>query len=35
MFVGLYPQPVLDIAEDAAVAVTAAADTSGSVSAPP
>ncbi len=33
--VGLYPQPVFDVAEDAAVAVTAAADTSGSVSAPP
>jgi NADH-quinone oxidoreductase subunit N len=32
--VGLYPQPVLDVAEDAAVAITASA-ASGSVSAPP
>ena len=33
--VGLYPQPLFDVAEDAAVSITAAAPASGSVSAPP
>jgi len=33
--VGLYPQPLFDVAEDAAVSISAAADTHGSVDAPP
>ena len=33
--VGLYPQPLFDVAEDAAVSISAGAPASGSVSAPP